>query len=279
MKKGPADTKPAPVPTPTPTPTQTADAPKAKAEAELAPEDASPEAILLAKRGLKKEGLFYVIATEYQVAEGYHKLVPYWKVTAGAWGDLTQAVEIELYLQGLDDTRINLQSFINDLNLQLANIPNNPATKPARDALQQQKQVADANLRETNRLFAIAIKRRPAPGQIDRLRGIFLAKREEFYEESNKLKPVFDKVMQEYQELKKDKEVENAIKTLKEQTKAPVSIGPSTHCRKAFSQIKECQKMLSLDPDAYRRGKKPRLKQNPKGKSQSMPSGKMNDRG
>ena len=110
--------------------------------------------------------------------------------------------------------------------------------------------------------------------RIDRLSEIFLTRRAEFYEESNKLKPIFDKVSQEYEELKKDTEVTNAIKALKEQRKAPLFIGPSEFCKKAFSQIKDKQRMLSLNPDAYRRANKPKLKQSPKSSSLSMPSSK-----
>ncbi len=273
-KEEPADTKPAQTPTPakTQTPTQTADAPKAKADAEPSPEDSSPEAILLVKRGLKKEGRFYVIATEYEVLEGWRRVVPYWRRTEGAWAELSQAVEIDLYVRGLEETRINLQSYISNLNAQLRSIPNNPAYQLDRQSVQREIQAAQANVRAVNSEHAIAVKRRPSKAKIASLRNVFLKRRTEFFQESNKLKPVFDKVTQEYGELKQDDSVTNAIQVLKEQTKAPVSLGPSEFCRKAFTEVKEAQKMLSLDPDNYQGKKKTRLKQSPKGKTLSMPS-------
>jgi hypothetical protein len=254
--------------------------PKPQPDAKQSPEDSSPEAILV-RRGLKKAGRFYVVPTEYEALEGYKRVLPYWKRTEEAWTELRAAWEIEYLLQSLDDQRINLNFIIGNLNAELASLANSRLAQAPiyRQQLQNQLQAAQAELTEVNRQFAVAIKRRVSDAKKEELRGTFMKLRAEFFDESNKLKPIFDKVSLEYEEVKKDDAVTNAIKTLKEEKKAPISLGPSERCRQMFSEVKESQKLLSYNPDSFRGRKKPRLEQNPKGKTRSMSTSKAGESG
>jgi serine/threonine protein kinase len=263
-KTEPAATKPAP--------TQIVDAPKSKPAAEPAPDVASPEAILLVKRGLKKVGLFYVVATEDEIDAGVNKVIPFFNVMDAAWIEVDKAVRIENYAQQLDDTRINLQAYINDLNVQLGSLPNTVVNRLARQGLQQEIQAAQANLGNANREFAIAIKRVVPPRKKQALIDEFMKRRADFLEATKDFKPTVDKAMKEYNELKKDEEVMSAIKVLKEKERAPLAIGPSAGFKKAIAGIRKAEQMVSYNPEVYDRRTKARLKQSPKGKMPSMPS-------
>jgi serine/threonine protein kinase len=266
-KPEPADTKPAP--------TQTAATPKAKPVAEQAPENSSPEELLLGKRGLRKVGMFYVVGTEDEIDAGYNKIVPFYNVMEVAMNELAQALQIESYAQELDDTRINLLAYINDLNAQLGNLPNTVVNRLNRQAIQQEIGAAQARLGNVNREFAIAIKRVVPPRKKQALTDEFQKRRADFLEASKEFKPTVDKAMKEYTDLKKDAEVMSAIKVLKEKVKAPIAIGPSAGFKKAIANLKNAEQMVSYNPNAYNRRKKARLDQGAKGKMPSMPSGKM----
>jgi serine/threonine protein kinase len=263
-KEEPADTEPA-------TTRTVAVAPKAKPAAETPSGDSSQES-LLAKRGLNKVGLFYVVATEKEVVAGFDKVVPYYNVMEVAYNELDQALRIENYAQQVDDTRINLIAYINDLNATLANTPNTIVNRLARQGLQQDIQAAQANLGNANREFALAIKRVVPPQKKQALIKEFQKRRLDFLEATKAFKPTVDKAMQEYNELKKDADVTNAIKAIKERDRAPIAMGPSAFFRKAVDQVRKAEQMVSFNPDTYNRRKKKRLEQGTKGKMPSMPS-------
>ncbi|MGP0069739.1 MAG: protein kinase domain-containing protein [Isosphaeraceae bacterium] len=276
----PADTRPAPTKAgeaPKPAaeaPAAVAEAPKAKPEEEPVPADASPEEVLLVKRGLKKVGMFYVVPTEDEIAAGYLKVVPYYNVMEAAMNELAQAVQIENYVRELDDTRINLRAYINDLNAQLGSLPNTVVNRLARQSIQQEIQLAQANLGNANREYAIAIKRVVPPRKKQALTDEFQKRRADFLDATKELRPTVDKAMKEYNEIKKDPEVTSAIRVLKEKAKAPLAIGPSAGFKKAVANLKSAEQMVSYNPEAYNIRKKRRLEQGPKGKMPSMPSGK-----
>ena len=270
-KEEPVETKPAPV--------QTVEAPKAKAPAEPVAHDSSPEEVLLVKRGLKKVGMYYVVATEDDVDAGVSKVIPFFNVMEVAWNELNEAVQIENYVQQLDDFRINVQAYINDLNGQLASLPNTVVNRLARQGLQQEIQAAQNNLGNANREFAIWSKRVVPPRKKQALHDEFMKRRTDFLEANKELRPTVDKAMKEYNEVKKDAEAMNAIKVLKEKARAPLAIGPSAGFKKAIDRIRKAEQMVSYNPDVYDRRRKRRLEQSPKGKMPSMPSSKVNQQG
>ena len=134
---------------------RTAGDPTSKADADLEPEE------LLERRGLIRDSKYYITPTEYEVKKQYDRLMPYWNRIEETWGALTGAIDRENLCQGLDDQRINLTSYIGDLNTQLTTLPNTPEGRFLRPQLQAELQTTQAALSETIRQFNIAIKRRP----------------------------------------------------------------------------------------------------------------------
>jgi serine/threonine protein kinase len=241
--------------------------PKPKPDAVPSPEDSAPEAIL-AQRGLKKEGSWFVVATEYEVMKGYDRALPYWKRTEAAWGELSQAWELEVTARNLEDQQTNLQFTIGDLKAQIASLPTGRMA-PAphiRQALQDQLRLAHDSLSEVTRQLNLVNRKRPGLPRLEALRNVFIERRAEFFEESNKLLHTVKRLEQEYEELGKDTAVVNAIRALKEDKKAPIFLGPSGPCKKAVSKVKESQKLLSYNPDSFRSKKRTKLKESPKAK-------------
>jgi serine/threonine protein kinase len=242
-------------------------APKPKSEAELTPEE------LIDRRGLIKKQMHFCIQDELEVEAAYNRAQPVWNRAWGAWTDYVSAVDRELTWQDLDNQRINLQTGISERIQFMNSLPNNVDGRVTRVQLQQEQQAAQLALTEVTRYLAIAAKARPRPGEIEGLAANFMGRRQEYQAESDNLRPIFVKVLRQYEALKQDDALMNAIRTLSGRTSAPLRLGPSEYFRKAQTYTAQRVKALSDDPDAYRRRKKRPTAVNPKGKKQSMPSG------
>jgi serine/threonine protein kinase len=218
--------------------------------AEPPPEDGSPEA-LLAKRGLRKTGRFYTIATESEVHAAWQGVVPFYTLMDGARTEFVEAMQIAAYAQQLNDYRINLEAGINNLNALMGR-----ANRDQRVVLQNQLQAAQAELNGVLAEIAKVRTRLVSPARRQELYNIFMARRKEFLEKSGELRPILDKMNAEYAKLKQDSEVTSVLKALKERQKVNVSLGPSDKLRSLLLQLRQAEEAVSLNPDAYRTKKK-----------------------
>jgi hypothetical protein len=223
---------------------------KAEVVAEPPPEDGSPDAIL-AKRGLRKAGRFYTIATESEVAAAWQGVVPFYTLMEKAQAEFVEAMQIAAYAQELNDNQINLQAYIRQLNSALSR-----ANRDERVLLQNQIQVANANLTEVQAEIARVRTRLVSPARRQQLQDIFMKRREEFLGKSGELRPILDRMNAGYASLKQDNEVTSALKALKERQKGNVSLGPSDKLKSLLLQLRQAEEAVSLNPDAYRRKKK-----------------------
>ena len=237
-----------------------------KPDDEPVPEDGSPEAVL-SKRGLKRSGKYYVVPTEFEFASVWRGVVPFYNLMDTARAELMQALQVVAYVRDLDDTRINLINFIQDLNLAMGG-----ASRDQRAVLQNQLREANFNLNNVVAELAKARTRLVSPAKMQQLQDVFMKRREDFLAKSSEVRPIRQKMKAEYDRLKTDDDVVNALKVLKERKKVNVSLGPSDVYNRLARQLAQAEEAVSLDPDAYRRKKKStRLKEDgPKGNAGAM---------
>ena len=192
-----------------------------KPDDEPVPEDGSPEAVL-SKRGLKRSGKYYVVPTEFEFASVWRGVVPFYNLMDTARAELMQALQVVAYVRDLDDTRINLINFIQDLNLAMGG-----ASRDQRAVLQNQLREANFNLNNVVAELAKARTRLVSPAKMQQLQDVFMKRREDFLAKSSEVRPIRQKMKAEYDRLKTDDDVVNALKVLKERKKVNVSLGPS----------------------------------------------------
>ena len=242
------------------------EAEKAKAarpDAELTPEE------IIEKRGLKKASTFYVVGTESEFAAAWQAVVPHYTLMDAARTEWNQAIQINNYAQELNDRQVNLQALINQCNSLMGG-----ANRDQKLALQAQIQNANAQLNLVQAEIAKVRTRVVGPVKMQQLQDEFMKRRGEFLEKSGGLRPILDRMTAEYEKLKLDTELRNALNTLKERKKVNVTLGPSAKLKSLVLQLRQAEEEVSFNPDAYRRRRKsPRLegKDAPKGKSGAMP--------
>jgi hypothetical protein len=216
---------------------------KSKPDADLTPEQ------ILEKRGLKKEGRFYVSAAESRYAAEWQGAVPFYNVMHGAWVEYETAVRFAVRAQELQDAQIELNGAINQLRLVMGN-----SRGFQRAQLQGQLNEATLNLNAVNTELAEVRTRVVSRARMEELKGQFLKARADFLDKSRELKPIRKAMNEEYAALRADADVTGAIKALK--ARGAGDLGPSDRVKSMNLQLSQAEEEVSFNPDAYRRPKK-----------------------
>jgi hypothetical protein len=209
-----------------------------------------PEEILQ-KRGLKKSGRIYIVPTESEFLAGWRNVVPVSERMAGAYNEWYAALEIEVLVQQLNDTRLELIAYINNLALRMID-----ADERQQQSIQNERRAALVNLNNISARLLQAQARRVGPVKMQALQDEFMQRRADFMEAAEDLEPTYNKLRAEYNTLKQDVDIKTALGVLKERYKVNFSLGPSDNVQRAVRRLREVQEMVSFDPDAFRRPKK-----------------------
>jgi hypothetical protein len=153
----------------------------------------------------------------------------------------------------LDAQRAELQSNLNVLNQQIAQMPN-PATGMGRQAkyykqtaannpLLAQKSQLQAALTETNQTQQAIKSQIPAPKDKATIDAEVKNKQEAFKTTLTDLRKQIDEVTKKYEALAADETVKKSIDHLKESTKAKVKLGPSDHFLAMMKEVDKAEQL------------------------------------
>jgi hypothetical protein len=244
-----------------------------KPDAEPAPEPGSPEAVL-AQRGLRKvvesRTVYYVVETEREFARGLPQVRAAINLLEVAYNELAAALAVEYTVQQLDLMITTLQFDIRDLNAQIASYRNDAPGRIAKAQIAEVIQVKSLALGDAQRNIVIARKQLVGPVKMQALKDEFAKRKGEFMAAATTLQPTYQKLLNEYKELKKDEELARVQKLLGERNKVKVQLGPSASVQLAVRRIREVQQVVTDDPDAFRTAKR-----NTRLKGRDAPKSKM----
>lgn len=220
---------------------------------------ASPESVL-ESRGLTRVRGFYVVATETEIDRGFKRITPIFNLMDAAYIQCQTILETEQYVQGLDDQRIAILTRIGEIDISLASIAQSrvPVDQVLRRDLQSERQTRSMELNDTIGLLAVARKRLVPQATKQAVYQEFLRLRNEFLEATTQFRPTVDKARDEYAELRKDAGIKDAIATLARRLNSPIRLGPSKGMNDIIAKLTRAERMVSLNPDAYRRKSKPK---------------------
>jgi hypothetical protein len=217
------------------------------AEAENGPEK------LLTSRGLHKAKTWYVVATEYEIADEFEKHVhPTYNAMEVAMTLVTKAHEQDVIVNNLDADRILTQTNINGLQMQSNTLPNNLEGRAMAQEIRNQIQQLNFHLNEVVGALQIQRNLQVPPAKQQVFWDDFVMTRNHFQAASREIEPLFVKVSGEYKELEKDAEVKEALRVISDRKKVRYSLGPSKFLKDRKTALVNGNRMVSFNPDAYR---------------------------
>jgi hypothetical protein len=219
----------------------------------------SPEGVL-DSHGLRKLGSFYIVATEKEIGEGFFKIRPIYNVMETALGNFQAILNAEMTFLYWDNERTLAQTYIGDLNITIANIPNTIPNRPTIQAYRNELQGTQLYLNNVLGSLEIARKNLVPPARKQAVWNEFMKLRAEFLEANKQLRPIVDKANAEYLALEKVPAVKDALQTLSERSNSRLRLGPSKNAKTWISNLIRAEEMVSFDPDAYRRKTKRKSK-------------------
>jgi hypothetical protein len=216
---------------------------------------------LLERRGLRRDGKFYVTANEVGARKRLNAIVAVDNKMRAAIADCEAAIEADVTWQTLDNYRISLETLINDRRLKINEAPPGlPETKAWRGIWQGEINDATNELNVVRGNLQIAWKRRVGPREQERRVHVFNTCRDEFLAAGKELEPFVKEANLEYDKLRDDLDIRNALLVLEGRTGAPLDLGPSKQFKTEVSQLIRENQMVSWNPDAYRSSSKKKKK-------------------
>jgi hypothetical protein len=217
----------------------------------------------LSSRGLEKadDGKTYIVRAESQFGKAVADSQVIWGKVNEAYNKWEAMVTVSNMVQMLGDRRIALNAEINDLQLQLNNLPNNNllATRTYRQEFNQGIQARRLALNEAIAEFNIWKKRESPPWKIEEAYKEFEKWRVAFLEEGDKLNGIYSKAANEYDSLKQDPDIKNALSVLGRRQK-PVqfySLGWTKNTKRLKEGLLDQTKLVSEKAN-LRRKKSPK---------------------
>jgi hypothetical protein len=222
---------------------------------EVAGAETGPEK-LLASRGLHKVKTWYVIPTEYEIDKEFKKIRPTYNAMEFALRRVIAAKEQDVIVNTLEADQIATQTNINALQMQLGTLPNNLDGRAAAQEIRNQITQLNFHLNEVRGNLQIQRSLQVPPAQQQVFWGDFVETRNAFYAATKEIKPLFDQASAEYKQFENDTEVKEALRVISDRTRVRYALGPSKFLRAHKTDLMNGEKMVSFDPDAYRRKEK-----------------------
>jgi hypothetical protein len=221
----------------------------------------TPEGVL-ESRGLTKDGVYYVVATETEIGKQFRAIIPIFDLVEGKFNQFQAILEVEAIVQSLNDQRIIHATRIRDIQIELARIGGSklPEDQVARADLNAELPNRNIALSDTIGALEIAKNRLVSPAAKQAVYDEFMLRRGEFLEATKQLSPTVKRAYAEYKELGNDYEVRQALRKLGDATNSPIQLGPSKALKTAIARLRRGEEMVAIDKSAYRRGTKAKAK-------------------
>ncbi len=193
---------------------------------------------VLNKNGLTKVETFFVIASEEPVLQklfNMRPLIGQMEEKYMAWAAILQN---EYEFQALNDDRIQLQGYLNDVNRHVASMPErNPQERQAKAEAQQYQSYVDQVLRDTNTQLERRRSLLVGPVVKAKAESDFKESRQAFLDGKSQMWPLVEQTLKEYGQLKENDSVSNALRAFNQAAKAHLKLGPSDKLMKGARQV------------------------------------------
>jgi len=221
------------------------------------PPPASPKEVLR-ENGLSQAGTYFIVESEAPVRQKIANMQPVMLDMEAKFNLWRAALINEDEFQYLTDYRLELQAELQNVDDRLGSMPKN--TPIERQAVAQVTAYRQRVVREMNEnQIQIELRRKRLVGQAgkEKLERDFDKVREKFLTAIGDLKPLYDKVKEDYEVLSKNKSVMNALRSHSESAKAKYKLGPSDKLTKEAFLVQKYEASYSPET-AVKMGKRPK---------------------
>jgi hypothetical protein len=193
---------------------------------------------VLAKNGLTKSGSFFVVASEEPVMQKLYNLRPVMGQMEQKYMSLAAIYQNEYEYQVLNDYRIQVQGHLDDVRSQVNSMsPRTPQQRQARAEAQQYQRAVEQELRDTNTQVQRRRSLLVGPAQKAKAERDFKERRDAFLNAKGEMWPMVDETIKQYDELKANESVKNALRAYNQEVKAHLKLGPSDKFAKGAKQV------------------------------------------
>jgi hypothetical protein len=187
---------------------------------------------------LTKSGLFFVVASEEPVLQKLFNLRPAMGQMEEKFVKWAAILQNEYEFQALNDYRIQLQGHLNDVRGQVAAMTQrNALERQARAEAVQYQRAVDQELRDTNTQLQRRRSLLVGPAEKARAERDFNDRRQAFVDAKGQVWSAVEQTMKEYEQLKENDSVGNAIRAYNQAAKAHLRLGPSDKLKKSAQQV------------------------------------------
>jgi hypothetical protein len=225
----------------------------------------SPEK-LLTERGLDKhtdKGIYWIVAGEKGIVDSLRRIGVLISKMAIAGDKVLYYQNLEAEIEHWQNTRINLEA---ERDLVMQQIPQMPQRNPQEKAAVIE---ARAYLNQVNQNITVAraetekrIRARITPARMQKLQDDFEKEKKIFLAAEEKLRPAYDDVKKQYNELQADLAVKNAVTAYASEKKVRSKLGPSPLLTGMLNKMLDAEVTYSPET-APQRAKKKRPKGRP----------------
>jgi hypothetical protein len=199
---------------------------------------AQEPAELLGKHGLTKSGAYFVVASEEPVLQMLYNLRPYMGEMEGRFMQWAGILQNEFEHQQLSEYVIRLDGQLSALNAQIRSMQERNALQRQEKAeWVQYRNMVDQERRWANQERAIRQNRLVGPRVKEKAESDFKERREKFVAAKGQTWPAVEKTVKEYEDIKQNESVLNALKAFNQESKAHFRLGPSDKLTKAAQQV------------------------------------------
>jgi hypothetical protein len=235
-------------------------------------DDNTPEGVLKGK-GLTVSNKVFVVESEQAVIDFVNSLKPAVDEMAQARAKYQEAEDVEEQFRYWNAELAETDRQIGDLNREIDNVTSQINTEPNRQKkavmqqyrdnqlrpwlpqLQQYRALANSNVRKVGPI-------RVPPERIDHLKRVHENAHAQYLRQSAGLNEPYEAAKKQYDTLKADQTVRNALKEFNRQHKVSYQIGPSRELTDAIKAVEKVQKTYTPEVKARKvdSGKKPKRK-------------------
>jgi hypothetical protein len=201
---------------------------------------------VLNKNGLTKVATFFVVASEEPVLQKLFNMRPLIGQMEEKYMSWAAILQNEYEFQALNDDRIQLQGYLNDVNRQVASMPErNPPERQAKAEAQQYQSYVDQVLRDTNTQLERRRSLLVGPAVKAKAESDFKERRQAFLDGKSQMWPLVEQTLKEYEQLKENDSVSNALRAFNQAAKAHLKLGPSDKLMKEARQVVASERIFS----------------------------------
>jgi hypothetical protein len=193
---------------------------------------------VLDKNGLTKSGSFFVIASEEPVLQKLYNLRPVMGQMEQKYLSLAAIFQNEYEYQALNDYRIQVQALLGDVTRQVNSMsPRTLQDRQTKADAQQYQRSVEQELRATNTQVERRRSLLVGPAEKAKAERDFKQRRDAFLNAKGEMWPMVDETMKQYEQLKANDSVQNALRAYNQEVKAHLKLGPSDKFTKGAKQV------------------------------------------